>query len=119
MRDSVALADVHTQGDQLRKSSIADVPAPADLVVCHLNGNSAVVIGGVGTAPASVCLLHIQPDPAVRADTIVGAGLPAGRRKDRAALFHGQVAGHVVDGELINDMISRFAAVRTELRVID
>lgn len=116
--DVVALADIRAERDELGERRIADVPVPADLVICNLDGDGAVVVGAVGTAPASVCFIHIQSDPAVRADAVVGAGFSAGGRKHTAALLHGKIASHMVDGDLVNGVISRFAAVRTKLRVI-
>ena len=51
--DVVALADIRAERDELGKRRIADVPVPADLVICDLDGDGAVVIGAVGTAPSA------------------------------------------------------------------
>ena len=111
--DAVALADVHAEVNQCSKGFVADVPLPArGIIVGNFNSHGTIIICGIGTAPATVALVHIQPNPTIRADAVVGTGLSARGGEHSPASFYGQVARHVMDGNLVNGMIAGLRAVR-------
>ena len=76
------------------------------LVRCALNRNSAVVIGGAGAAPAPVALIADQRHPAVIADAVVAAGLPADRRKAAANRLGRELADYAVWRQPVDGMIT-------------
>ena len=70
-----------------------------------------MVVRRAGAAPAPVALIADQRHPAVIADAVVAAGLPADRRKAAANRLGGELPDHAVRRQPVDGMITRTVSI--------
>ena len=113
---SVPLADVYAEGNERRIRFIAESVGVSG-VRRNLNGDSPLVVFLAGRTPGAVLFLHDQGDPAISADAVIAACLPAGRLEYLRNTLRRGLSDHTVGRNSINRMSSLPGMVRAQFGV--